>query len=210
MNGNGLPANYGIILLGTGVVTLLYLGLQLYGFVLREFLPSWLAVSFRGVIYVGFFALFIVSAWLSIRYSKTESLWLHIPFLSCLGAILISVFLPLRDFRLHQNFKRYLGARTEIVRQIASGELFREPGDKDKITALPARYRHLSAGGGEVLVEQTGGITYILFFVNRGILDNFSGFVYKSDSAFLTRDDMLGGFVKIEKMTNHWYYVEST
>lgn len=210
MNENGLPVSFGVFLFGTVAVAMLYLGFQLYGFVLREFLPSWLAESLRGVVYVGFFVLFIASVWLSIRYSKTGNLRLYIPFFSCLVVVLISVFLPLRDFRLHQNFKRYLAARNEIIRQIAAGEFFLNPAHNNKTLALPDRYRHLSAGGGEVLVEQTGGTTYVLFFTDRGILDNFSGFVYKSDSDFLTQDDMLGGFVKIKKMTDHWYYVEST
>ena len=42
---------------------------------------------------------------------------------------------------------------------------------------LPKEYKHLSKGGGEILVEKTGKDLNIVFYTNRGMLDNFSGIV---------------------------------
>jgi len=65
----------------------------------------------------------------------------------------------------------------------------------------------LSNGGGDILLEKANEQYFVLFFTYRGVLDNFSGFVYSSDNK-KPQLRQFGGYIKaIVKMKKHWYYI---
>ena len=76
------------------------------------------------------------------------------------------------------DFKMHKTDREKVVSMVESGKLKENVPDSPSFIQLPKRYDHLSKGGGEVIAVQKGERLTILFFTYRGILDNFSGFVY--------------------------------
>ena len=50
----------------------------------------------------------------------------------------------------------------------------------------------------------------IFFFTFRGILDNFSGFIYRSDDNPPLNGDFSGDFVEMKKLRSHWFWAAST
>ncbi|MBL4954371.1 hypothetical protein JK635_19615 [Neobacillus sp. YIM B02564] len=50
----------------------------------------------------------------------------------------------------------------------------------------------------------------VLFFTYRGILDNFSGFVYVPNDQRPYKNDFDGDFKEIEKLDKSWYWVGSS
>jgi hypothetical protein len=64
-------------------------------------------------------------------------------------------------------------------------------------------------GGNEVVVERHGGETYILFFTYRGILDNYSGFLYVTNggSPSLFSDLSEEQFTQIVPQEQDWYFI---
>jgi hypothetical protein len=67
----------------------------------------------------------------------------------------------------------------------------------------------LSKGGGDIVVETKGKAKSILFFTYRGMLDNFSGFVYNPNDNKPSKSDFNGDFEQIKKVHKNWYYVSS-
>lgn len=61
----------------------------------------------------------------------------------------------------------------------------------------PEKYHQLSKGGGEVVIEKNGKL--IVFFMYRGVLDNFSGFVFSPSDKKPTQHDFNGDFKQILK-----------
>jgi hypothetical protein len=52
-------------------------------------------------------------------------------------------------------------------------------------------------------------VTIFTFFTYRGILDNFSGFVYTPNDQTPSKNAFEGDFKKIEKMDKNWYFIGS-
>ncbi|MEK1832858.1 hypothetical protein AAAC51_39785 [Priestia megaterium] len=57
----------------------------------------------------------------------------------------------------------------------------------------------MSKGGGDIVVETKGKAKSILFFTYRGMLDNFSGFVYNPNDNKPSKSDFNGDFKQIKK-----------
>lgn len=72
---------------------------------------------------------------------------------------------------------------------------------------MPAKYEHLSDGGGEIMIEKSGHGYNILFFTYRGILDGFSGFVYTESNQKPLKKAFAGDLKEIDKMGKGWYFV---
>ena len=104
------------------------------------------------------------------------------------------------------DFKMHKTDREEVVSMVKGGKLKYNVPDSPSLIQLPKPYDHLSKGGGEVIAVKTGDSFTILFFTYRGMLDNFSGFVYTpndkqtfvvdkvqmDDNIFLYMNDTLG------------------
>ncbi len=120
--------------------------------------------------------------------------------------LLIVIFVPFTDIMLDIDFKLNLNDREKIVEMVKSGELYNETSYGSHLIKLPEGYKHLSKGGGEIVVEQEGETLKIFFFTFRGILDNFSGFAYISDDSKLLNTDFNGDFDQILIKKDHWFW----
>jgi len=104
---------------------------------------------------------------------------------------------------MHQN------KREEIAAKIENGIVKPNVPDSPSLIQLPKEYRGMSKGGGEVVLETKGETKSILFFTYRGMMDNFSGFVYNPNDDRPLKSDFDGDFKEIERVHKNWYYVSS-
>lgn len=74
---------------------------------------------------------------------------------------------------------------------------------------LPPEYRHLSQGGGEILVDTSDGVTSVFFYTFREILDNFSGYMYGSNDTPPIQDFMGGDWAETTRKEPYWYFCAS-
>jgi hypothetical protein len=96
--------------------------------------------------------------------------------------------------------------RNQVVGQILAGTL--RPGERD-LVALPPDLASASDTGQVVAVHGPKGWT-IVFFENRGIVDHYTGWVYRSSGKLDGGWDPLGGGqAKITRIDAHWFYVVS-
>ena len=63
-------------------------------------------------------------------------------------------------------------------------------------------------GGNEVVVESHDGANYVFFFTFRGILDNYSGFLYVPEGGKASRFSDLSeqDSTQIKHLENNWYF----
>ncbi|MFY2251436.1 hypothetical protein ACOSZH_16190 [Priestia megaterium] len=167
--------------------------------IITEFLmlPVWLFVY-------AFFI--IITVWALIHLFKNRK-WQ--PLVIQLITIILWFFFPFTQVNLDLNFKIHQEKREEAAAKIENGMIKPTVPDSPSLIQLPKEYTQLSKGGGDIEVETKGKSTSILFFTYRGMLDNFSGFVYDPNDHKPSKSDFDGDFKQIEKVHKNWYYVSS-
>ncbi|TJZ41012.1 hypothetical protein FA002_05385 [Priestia megaterium] len=167
--------------------------------IITEFLmlPIWLFVY-------AFFI--IITIWTLIHLFKKRK-WQ--PFLIQLITISLWFSFPFNQVNLDLNFKIHQEKREEVATKIENGVIKPNVSDSPSLIQLPKKYTQLSKGGGDIAVETKGKAKSILFFTYRGMLDNFSGFVYNPNDNKPSKSDFNGDFKQIKKVHKNWYYVSS-
>jgi len=167
--------------------------------IITEFLmlPIWLFV----------YAFFIImTIWTLIHLFKKRK-WQ--PFVIQLITISLWFLFPFDQINLDLNFKIHQDKREEVATKIENGVIKPNASDSPSLIQLPKKYTQLSKGGGDIVVETKGKAKSILFFTYRGMLDNFSGFVYNPHDNKPSKRDFNGDFKQIKKVHKNWYYVAS-
>ncbi len=167
--------------------------------IITEFLmlPIWLFV----------YAFFIImTIWTLIHLFKKRK-WQ--PFVIQLITISLWFLFPFNQINLDLNFKIHQDKREEVATKIENGVIKPNVSDSPSLIQLPKKYTQLSKGGGDIVVETKGKAKSILFFTYRGMLDNFSGFVYNPNDNKPSKSDFNGDFKQIKKVHKNWYYVSS-
>lgn len=167
--------------------------------IITEFLmlPIWLFV----------YAFFIImTIWTLIHLFKKRK-WQ--PFVIQLITISLWFLFPFNQVNLDLNFKIHQDKREEVATKIENSVIKPNVSDSPSLIQLPKKYTQLSKGGGDIVVETKGKAKSILFFTYRGMLDNFSGFVYNPNDNKPSKSDFNGDFKQIKKVHKNWYYVSS-
>ena len=158
-------------------------------------LPVWLVIF-------GFFVFITVKATIHLFKNKDWK-----PLTIQIITILLWLYFPFTQVILDLDFKSNRSEREEVVQTVKNGTLEPNITYDPSIIQLPKQYHRLSKGGGEIVIEKNNDL--ILFFTYRGILDNFSGFVYSPYDKKPSHNDFDGDFKQIEKLDEHWYFVGS-
>ena len=119
---------------------------------------------------------------------------------------LILWWVPFTTIWLDLEFRLNYQAYNEVVRMVEDGRI--KPNDIG-LAKLPPEYRHISRGGGEIKIERDDGVTSVFFYTFRGVLDNFSGYMYRSNDTPPPQDFMGGDWVQIERMQPYWFFCAS-
>lgn len=147
-----------------------------------EFQPIFLFLQF--FIEAGLWLLFLAAALSSMAYYAIKAYkagWAAGKYaVIILISAMVVIFFPYNDVVLGADFRYYLADREKVVAMVKTGDpaLNPEPVRQFKDISLqwvklPSEYRHLSKGGGEIVVQRKGESIKIFFYTFRGILDNF-------------------------------------
>jgi len=104
-------------------------------------------------------ALWSATLLLKIRSGGTK---FALPFLVCALTLAILVYAPLQQIALEQNFRRHRQDRERIVARVEAGELKPNVSTNKSLIALGDRAPHVSAGGNDIVVDETDDGTYVL------------------------------------------------
>ncbi|WP_426529039.1 hypothetical protein [Bradyrhizobium sp. McL0615] len=137
------------------------------GFVLLAIVPL-MALVFCGC------ALWSATLLLRIRNGGAK---FALPLLIYALTLAILIYAPLQQIALQQNFDWHHKTRERIVARIEAGELKPNVASNKNLIALGDREPNVSAGGNDIVVDETDEGTYVLFLTSRGLKHYFTGFL---------------------------------
>jgi len=114
-----------------------------------------------------FFGCGLWSATLLLRIRK-DGVKFAIPFLICAATLALLVYAPLHKVALQRNFYWHRADRERIVARVEAGELKPNVAYNENLIALGGNEPNVSAGGNDIVVDQAGEGTYVLFLTSRG------------------------------------------
>ena len=138
------------------------------GFVLLGVLPL-AALAFCGC------ALWSVTLLLRIRNGGAK---FALPFLTYALTLAVLVYAPLQQIALQQNFYWHRQGRERIVARIEARELKPNVSHNRNLIALGDGEPKVSAGGNDIVVDETDAGTYVLSLASRGLKHSFTGFLH--------------------------------
>jgi hypothetical protein len=100
-----------------------------------------------------------------------------LPFLIYALTLAILIYAPLQQIALQQNFDWHRETRERIAARIEAGELKPNVSTNRNLIALGDREPNVSAGGNDIVVDETDEGTYVLFLTSRGLKHYFTGFL---------------------------------
>ena len=170
-------------------------------------ITPFLYMPLAGVVWLIFICSGIASLRYCIKY-KIIGFRAFVPVSAIVLGVLIVTFVPFTDLWLRFYFSFYKEARNEIVRKVQNGELKPNVDHNPRLIDLGNAYPLVSMGGNDIIVEGHNREKYVFFFTFRGILDNYSGFLYvpvgKSPSMF--RDLSEQQVTQNVPLEENWYF----
>jgi hypothetical protein len=132
-----------------------------------------------------------------------------LPFLICALTLATLAFAPLHQIALQQNFYWHRESRERIVARVEAGELKPNVSYNKNLIALGDREPNVSAGGNDIVVDETDAGTYVLFLTSRGLKHYFTGFLHVPPGGdprlfFEFEDKPPSQLVRYDK---DWYFV---
>jgi hypothetical protein len=137
------------------------------GFVLLVILP---------LVALLFFGCMVWSATLLLKV-RSGGTKFALPFLICALTLAVLVYAPLRQIALQHNFYWHRQNRERIVARVEAGELKPNVSYNKNLIALGDSEPNVSAGGNDIVVDETDEGTYVLFLTSRGLKHHFTGFL---------------------------------
>ena len=155
-----------------------------------------------------FFCCIVWSATLLLNI-RSDGAKFAIPFLICAATLAVLAWAPLQQIALQQNFRTHREARERIVAQVESGELKPDVSTNKNLIALGNHAPTVSAGGNDIVVDETDEGSYVLFLTSRGLKHRFTGFLHVPPDGdpktfFEFEDKPPSQLVRYDK---GWYYV---
>jgi hypothetical protein len=123
-----------------------------------------------------FFACGLWSATLLLRIRK-DGVRFAVPFLICALTLAALVYAPLQQVYLQHDFWARRADRERVVMRVENGELIPNVVDNKKVIALGEREPYVSAGGNDIVIDDTDDGVYVLFLTSRGLKHYFNGFL---------------------------------
>lgn len=140
------------------------------------------------------------------RYRR-EGATAFAPLAVSIVALFLAFFVPFTQFWLYANFHFNKAAREQVVAKIRDGDFKPNVAHNSKLIALP-KGSGVSMGGDEIIVEGPRNSPYVFFFTFRGILDNYSGFLWVPDGKRPELfSDVAATGTEIKSFGNNWYFI---
>jgi hypothetical protein len=162
--------------LAATVVALVTLSIATFELSMADF-PS--GVVIMGILPLAallFFACLVWSASQLLRIRK-GGVKFAAPFAICAATLLALQYAPLQTIYLKHNFWTHRADRERIVERVENGELSPNVGRNKNLIKLGAGAPNVSAGGNDIVIDDTDDGVYVLFLTSRGLKHYFTGFL---------------------------------
>lgn len=172
---------------------------------------DWVTPFLMAPIYLFTLVVFVVGFVFSLSclFKFKDLKWLAVtPVLIQLICLALLTVVPFTKIWLNINFHLYESQREDVVQRINSGDLTPNVMPNFPLIELGPEYSNISKGGNQVVVREIESQNYVMFYTFRGILDNYSGFLYVPSGGDPRNFEDLHeqDSTQIIKYTDHWYY----
>lgn len=170
-------------------------------------ITPFLYMPLSGVVWLFFMAAAIASLTCVFKYKKIGIISFS-PLSILMGAFLVVYFVPFTNLWLKADYSLYKKEREEIVKKVYENKLKPNVNHNSSLINLGRSYPLVSMGGNEIVVEEHAGLKYVFFYTFRGILDNYSGFLYVPDGGVPTNYSDLdeSSSTQITHLDGNWHY----
>jgi len=170
-------------------------------------ITPFLYMPLAGIIWIFYLIAAIAGLTCVFKYKKL-GLVSFSPLIILAAAFLIVYFVPFTNLWLKVDFAIYKNEREEIVRKVYGNELKPNVSHNPTLIDLGNLYPLVSMGGNEIVVEEYAGLKYIFFYTFRGVLDNYSGFIYVPNGGEpkYYSDLHESDSTQITPLDGNWYY----
>jgi hypothetical protein len=138
-----------------------------------------------------------------VRNFRVGKIYVIAPISVNIITIILLYTVPFSKIMLDLNFWYYYEDRMVVVEDVLNGRITEN--------TLPLKQKDLSSDGRiEFFVDKEQKT--IFFYTNIGVLDNFSGFMYRAPDLIPINGEInmqFGDFKRFEKIKDNWYYVFS-
>ena len=134
------------------------------------------------------------------RWRSAIPLFIHLVALTLLFTV------PFTNVSLKLDYHMNKSKREDVVRMVAEGTLKPDGAYRASFIELPAPYKSLSKGGGEVFVQGRGPDLLVLFYTLREGPDHYEGFVFTADAGSL-ESKISGNLVQVKTMSDDWHWI---
>jgi hypothetical protein len=162
--------------LAAAVVALVTLFIATFELSMADFPSGLVIMGILPLAALVFFACLVWSASQLLRIRK-DGVKFALPFLICAATLAALQYAPLQTVYLKHNFWTHRLEREKIVARVENGELFATGGPNKNLIALGASAPNVSAGGNDIIIDDTDDGVYVLFLTSRGLKHYFTGFL---------------------------------
>ncbi|MPW27077.1 hypothetical protein GC105_14945 [Alkalibaculum sp. M08DMB] len=179
--------------------SILVILLKFFQWIIVDKLTVFILLPISFCVYAFFIGITVATVinWLKNKFRK--------PLAVQVITILLLFFFPFNQIILNIDFKSNMYERQEVVAMVKNHTLKPNISYNPSLIHLPEKYTHLSKGGGDIIVEKYEEEYNVFFFTFRGILDNYSGFVYTSNDVIFFEEDIK----QTKKFDESWYFIGS-
>ncbi|PIS04282.1 hypothetical protein COT83_01440 [Candidatus Peregrinibacteria bacterium CG10_big_fil_rev_8_21_14_0_10_44_7] len=168
----------------------------------RGDVAGWLTVFFTSWVFSGAAIILILSILFALFRKR------YIACLIGLGFVVIEVILYCTQAFIWIDFYGSLSQREAFIESLDNPEV------ADGMISVPDQFGNISNGGNEVMIQVSSDENIdVKFYVLRGLLDNYSAFIYIEDNREFDNTKFVGDFgglfYEVKKIQDHWYYVVS-
>ena len=187
------------------IVTLLIATFEL---AMADWPSSFVLLGILPLVALMFFGCGLWSATLLIRVRR-GGVKFAAPFFICALTLAILAWAPLQQIALQRNFDWHRAERERIVARVEAGDLKPNVETNENLIALGDDAPNVSAGGNDIVVDQTDQGTYVLFLTSRGLKHTFTGFLHVPSGGdpkkFFEFDDKPP--TRLVRYGKDWYFV---
>ena len=121
--------------------------------------------------------------------------------------IVIALVVPFTQIWLYANFHLNKAVREQVVAKVRSGEFSPNVSHNGNLIELPEGYG-VSKGGDQIIIQGPRDNPFVFFYTFRGILDNYSGFLWVPDGGSPQQFQDAGeDGTEIEPLGGNWYFI---
>ena len=187
------------------IVTLLIATFEL---AMADWPSSFVLLGILPLVALMFFGCGLWSATLLIRVRRGGAKF-AVPFFICALTLAILAWAPPQQIALQRNFDWHRTERERVVARVEAGDLKPNVDSNENLIALGDDAPNVSAGGNDIVVDQTDQGTYVLFLTSRGLKHTFTGFLHVPSGGdpkkFFEFDDKPP--TRLVRYGKDWYFV---